>query len=96
MFGCQSPKRTASGVSEEDNLVLIPQEVALDQAQIEQLEQRSDSGDCEASYRLFEYYAFCTSLHWLTLHYAELSLTQGCEEAKDDLVNLKKALGIPE
>lgn len=94
LLGCQTTTNQMDEVKPEDDAILVPQDKFLEDSKIVELERLSKAGDCEASYKLYEHYAFFTSYHWLTLHYAELAANQGCERAKKDVSDLKKALGV--
>lgn len=73
--------------------LLIPDELVLSPGQVEGLEKASSKGNCEASYRLFEFYGYCTTEQRVAFEYAKLAYEQGCERAKDDVENMKRAFG---
>lgn len=73
--------------------LLIPKDLVLSPLDMDKLENSSSQGDCEATYRLFEYYAYCTAEQKLAFEYAKLAYEQGCAKAKLDVENMRAAFG---
>ena len=76
---------------ESDTAVMVPRNLLLTKDEINEFSAKSKNGDCSASYRLYLYYAFCTSEQELAFIYLEKSVQQGCEENRETYLNVLKS-----
>lgn len=87
---------SAGPKEKESGEILIPKFCHTSVQELIQLKKKSESGDCDASTKLHDYYAFCTKHVYLALHYGILAYDQGCEKAKKSVQETEHALGISE